>query len=275
MDFCPARLAATDKKTTKSGAALPPLRHFTFCGRVCYNEIKGGESMKISLVLKESIYDCQVEITDSQGTRYYYLPALAESETVHPFVWAEVYDSEFDMTLTPIVPDTSSMMDEIESNTWKEKFAKKVVGALLSSLEKVPMRVACRYHVDQIEEGDRLVVALQGYFFGTFDRYDLLDLFPVMYMFFEVFRVDKQFALTTAFATNRKEVLKAARALTFAGVWGIDWLFTLLLAYPFQLGRVKHLTRNKKIAKTLIEFNRLSDAERQRFLEKQEEIMNR
>ena len=137
------------------------------------------------------------------------------------------------------------------------------------------MRVACRYHVDQIEEGDRLVVALQGYFFGTFDRYDLLDLFPVMYMFFEVFRVDKQFALTTAFATNRKEVLKAARALTFAGVWGIDWLFTLLLAYPFQLVRVKHLTRNKKIAKTLIEFNRLSDAERQRFLEKQEEIMNR
>ena len=229
--------------------------------------------MKISLVLKESIYDCQVEITDSQGTRYYYLPALAESETVHPFVWAEVYDSEFDMTLTPIVPDTSSMMDEIEANTWKEKFAKKVVGALLSSLEKVPMRVGGRYRIDQMQDGDKLDIVLQGYFFGTFDRYDLLDLFPVMYMFFEVFRVDKRFALTTAFATNRKEVLKAAKALTFAGVWGIDWLFTLLLAYPFQLGRVKHLTRNKTIWKKLAKFTNLSDQERQLFLERQDRFI--
>ena len=231
--------------------------------------------MKIYLVLKESIYDCKIKISDSQGERYYNISALCEEGMTSSSITAEVFDNEFDLTLIPIMPDVSPALNELEENNWKDKLAKKVSKLLFDTIEKVILRVGCRYRIDQIQDGDSLDVALQTYVFGTFDRYNLLELFPVAYMFFEVFQANKRFNLITAFETNRKEVLRAARGITLAGALGIGFLFTLIFVYPIQIGRVKRLTKNKKISKVLTKFNNLSDAERQRFLEKQEKFFGR
>jgi hypothetical protein len=83
-----------------------------------------------------------------------------------------------------------------------------------------------------------------------------------MYFFFEASTSNKRYKLTDAYETNRKGVLKFARTLALLS------LFT----YPVQMGRVKYLTRNKKIKRVLTRFNNFSDVERQRFFEKQEKF---
>ena len=230
--------------------------------------------MKITLVLKESIFDCKIKITDSKGSRYYYISTLFDDEATTPFVTAEVFDNDFDLTLIPIAPDTKSILNEFEDNTWKDKFAKKAAKVLFSSLEKAILRVGCTYRAEGIQDGDRLDINIQSYTFGTFDRYGLLELLPMMYMFFEASVFNKRFCLIDSYETNRKDVLKVAKTLMLTGILG-NGLFVTMLTYPIQVGRVKRLTKNKRISKVLRKFNSLSDAERQKFLDKQEKFFDR
>ena len=229
--------------------------------------------MKISLVLKESIYDCKIKISDSHGERYYYISALCE-EGMTSSIISEVFDNEFSLSLVPITADIKSALNEIEENDWKDKLAKKATGFLMNSLDKMILRVGCNYHIKGLQDGDRLDITLQNYVFGTFDKFDILELVPMCYMFFEVANFNEYYKLTDAYETNRKDVLKFAKTFAFADVLG-NGFFLTLFTYPIQVSRVKRLTKNKKISKVLTKFNNLSDAERQRFLEKQEKFFDR
>lgn len=229
--------------------------------------------MKITLVLKESIYDCKIKISDSQGERYYYIPALCE-EGMTSSIIAEVFDNEFSLSLVPITADIKSTLNEIEENDWKDKLAKKTTGFLMNSLDKMILRVGCNYHIKGLQDGDRLDITLQNYVFGTFDKFDILELVPMCYMFFEVANFNEYYKLTDAYETNRKDVLKFAKTFAFADVLG-NGFFLTLFTYPIQVSRVKRLTKNKKISKVLTNFNNLTDTERQRFLEKQEKFFDR
>ena len=221
--------------------------------------------MKITLTLKESIYDCKIKITDSHGARFYRIATLCEEGTHPSPIIVDVFDNEFSMSLIPVMADAKSALNELEETNWKDKLVKKAAGFFVDFLDKLPLQVGCDYHIVGVQDGDCLDITLQGYFFGTFDRFELFELIPVMYVFFEVTNSDKLYTLTDAYETNRKEVLKFAR--TFA--------FLSLSTYPIQMGRVKYLTRNKKIKKVLTKFNNLSDTERQRFLNKQEKFITR
>ncbi len=232
---------------------------------------KGGEQMRITLVLKESIYDCKIQITDSKGSRYYML-ALCD-ETAISSVTVDVFDDEFDLALIPVMPDTESLLNEWEENNWKDKLAKKASKFLLNTLDKMILRVGCNYHVVGLQDGDRLDISMQYYAFGTFDRFNILELAPICYMFFEASNFNDRFQLTNAYETNRKDVLKYAKTFAFADGLG-NGLILSLFTYPIQVGRMKRLTNNKKILKTLTKFNHLSDTERQRFLEKQERFLS-
>ena len=230
--------------------------------------------MKISLVLKESIYDCKIKISDSHGERYYYISALCEEGMTSSSIIAEVFDNEFSLSLVPITADVKSALNEIEENDWKDKLAKKTTGFLMNSLDKMILRVGCNYHIKGLQDGDRLDITLQNYVFGTFDKFDILELVPMCYMFFEVANFNEYYKLTDAYETNRKDVLKFAKTFAFANVLG-NGFFLTLFTYPIQVSRVKRLTKNKKISKVLTNFNNLTDTERQRFLEKQEKFFDR
>lgn len=231
--------------------------------------------MRVTLVLTESIFDCKIKISDSQGERYYYISALGDEVIVSPSISVEVFDSDFDLTLIPMAADVKPALDELEVNGWKDKLVKKAVGFLVSSVNKAILRVGCCCCAKNVQDGDTLTISLQGYVLGNLFLFDLLDLYPIMYMFYEVFGKDGRFIITDAFEENRKEFLKAARGVTLAGGIGIGFIFTLLFVYPTQIGRVKLLTKNKKIAKKLIKFSNLSEQKRQRFLEKQEKFMDK
>lgn len=231
--------------------------------------------MKIAFVLKESIYDCKIQITDAQGDRYYLLATrnLNDDDGHDPYIFVDICGDAFDVTLIPLMPDTAPMLNELEDNNWKDKFAKTAAKLMVSSLDKMLLRVGCRYHICDLQDGDRLDISLQSYAFGTFDRFDLLELIPMMYMFFEASHFNKRCALADAYETNRKDVLRSAKALALTDVLGNGMLATLF-TYPIQVSRIKRLSKNKKIRKVLAKFNDLSDLERQRILEKQEKFFD-
>jgi len=229
--------------------------------------------MKISLVLKESLYDCNIKITDSHGERYYYISALYEEGMPSSSVTAEVFDNDFSLSLIPIMTDTNAIFNEFEGDGWVDKLAKKASKLLLNSIDKIFLRVGCTYTVEGLQDGDRLNITLQSYIFGTYDRLNILELVPLCYMFFEVSNFNEYCKLADAYETNRKDVLKFAKTYAFADVLGNGLLLTFF-TYPIQVTRIKHLTRNRKIRKTLTKFNNLSDAQRQRFLEKQEKFFD-
>ena len=226
--------------------------------------------MKITLSLKESIYDCQVEITDSHGSRYYFISASGEDEGNCQNIVAEIFDNDFDLELIPLMPNTNPMLDALEPNNWKEKLAKKAINKILSAVQKAVLRVGCTYRVENVQDGDRLDINLQTYTFGMSDRFDLLDLLPMMYMFFEVSNFNTRFELKDAYETNRDEVLRFTKKLALGEIFG-GGLFT----YPIEIIRMKRLTNSKKISKVLTKFNSLNETERQCFLEKQEKFFDR
>ncbi len=149
------------------------------------------------------------------------------------------------------------------------------MGFLVGSVNKAILRVGCCCRAKNVQDGDTLTISLQSYIFGNLFLFDLLGLYPAVYLFYEAFGKDGRFIITDAFEENRKEFLKVARGVTLAGGIGISFIFTLLFIYPIQIGRVKRLAKNKKIAKKLIKFSNLSEQKRKRFLEKQEKLMDR
>lgn len=224
--------------------------------------------MKTTVFLRESIYDCKLIITDSHGEREYYISALTAEGPNTASVTAEFFDDEFDLSLIPVMADTNSILDEPEEKNWKDKLAKKASNLLLNAIETLTLRVACTYRIAGLQDGDRLDINMQTYIFGTFDRFNILELAPVIYAFFEVFDLNKRFKLTDAHETNRAAFLKMIKKYALADAIGSGFFM-----YPIQMHRAKRLTKNKKILKVLSKFNALSDTERARFLEKQEKYM--
>ena len=86
--------------------------------------------MKISIALKESIYDCKIIITDSVGSHDYYI----KLEDTCNIITAEVFDSDFTISLIPVMAEIAQIINEIEENTWKDKLAKKASKMLANIL---------------------------------------------------------------------------------------------------------------------------------------------
>ena len=229
--------------------------------------------MKITFVLKETIYDCSVKITDSAGERIYYISSIYEEGMNYSSITAEVFDSDFLLSLIPVMTDKNAILEDIEVKDWKDKLAKIASSAILNSIEKTLLRVGCDYKITGVQDGDRLDISLQNYVYGTFDRFDILELVPMCYVFYEVSSFNERFELVNAFEINRKDILNFARSLALLDVGG-NGIFALI-TYPIQVNRIKHLSKNKKIFKTLKKFNNLSESDRRRFLEKQEKFFDK
>lgn len=224
--------------------------------------------MNITLVLKNSICDCKLQITDTQGSRYYLIPA-AQEETTDVYFSMEVFGETFDLNVIPLVADLQPTLNEWEENTWKEKLAKGLFTTMTALLDKTVLRVGCRYHITNVQDGDRLEIEMQGYRFGTTAMWDLLGLLPMMYVFFEISCFNQRFEPLDAYETNRKDVVKSAKMLAASEVLG-NGFFATLITYPIQVGRIKRLSGHRKIFKTVHRFYGMSEEKREALMKKQE-----
>jgi hypothetical protein len=233
--------------------------------------MKGGQSkMKVSLHFLSGIYNCEVIIKDTLGTRNYDVNLEAVAPDSHHVVEIDVENDNFELTVIPKMTDYESALADMDIQNWKEKLAQKAVNALLSALDKMMLRVGCTYVISKVKEHDVIYLTPQEYLFGTFDKFDLFELIPMAYMFFEASYNGALCKCSNAFPINRKEVVSCAKKLSLS-----DFGLHLILTYPIQVGRIKKLTSNKKVKRTLIKFHRLNEQETRKILDKKEKFMSR
>ena len=226
--------------------------------------------MKVSLIISSSLYNCEVIVKDRLESKNY-IVNLEDKQS--DLLEIDVESANFELTLIPRMADYQPTFSDMEIQNWKDKLAQKVGNALCSMLDKMLLRVGCTYTVSGIKENDVIYVSGQEYCFGIFDKFDKFDLFeliPMAYMFFEASYNGVLCKCSDAFAMNRKQVISSAKKLVL-----LDFGLHLIFTYPIQVGRIKMLTSDRKIKKTLVKFNKLSEKERQEVLDKKEKFMSR
>ena len=223
--------------------------------------------MRLSLNFSNSLYSCEAIIKDASGIQNYVVN-LEDKQS--EFLETDVESDSFELTLIPKTPNYKSAFRDMEVQNWKDKLAQKIGTALCSTLDKMLLRVGCTYLISNRKENDVICIRGQEYVFGTFDKFDLFELLPMAYMFFEASCNGDLCKCSDAFALNRKEVISSAKKLIL-----IDFGFHLLFTYPIQIERIKKLTSDKKVKRTLIKFNMLDKKEREKILNKKEEYISR
>ena len=223
--------------------------------------------MRLSLDFSNSPYDCEVIIKDTSEIHNY---VVNVSDKQSDLLEIDVESSRFELTLIPKMPDYKSAFSDMEIQNFKDRLAQKIGNTLCSVLDKMLLRVGCTYIISNTKENDIICICGQEYIFGTFDKFDLFELVPMAYMFFEASCNGDLCKCSDAFALNRKEVISSAKKLIL-----IDFGLHLLFTYPIQIGRIKKLTSDRKVKGTLIKFNMLDKKEREKFLNKKEEFMSR
>ena len=206
--------------------------------------------MIVKFVLGDSLCDCSLQITDTKGTRDFFLISPSINHFHTQYLDVEIYDTDFDLAIIPMSVNFNSIDNSSHSNTWIDRFMKNTATKIFSLAENTILRVGCKYRICGVKHNDVITINPQQYIFGTFDRYDLFGLFPMTYMFLEVFSGNNKVSLIDAFEINRNEVIKTARKIILA-----DFGLKLIFTYPFQVSRVKRLSKNKKVFKTLHKFH--------------------
>ena len=223
--------------------------------------------MRLSLDFSNSPYDCEVIIKDTSEIHNY---VVNLSDKQSDSLEIDVESSNFELTLIPKMPDYKSAFSDMEIQNFKDRLAQKIGNALCSVLDKMLLRVGCTYMISDTKENDIICICGQEYIFGTFDKFDLFELVPMAYMFFEASCNGDICKCSDAFAMNRKDVVSSAKKLVL-----IDFGLHLLFTYPIQIGRIKKLTSDRKVKKTLVKFNTLDKKEREKFLSSQEQFISR
>ena len=223
--------------------------------------------MRFSLDFSNSPYDCEIIIKDTSEIHNY---VVNVSDKQSDLLEIDVESSRFELTLIPKMPDYKSAFSDMEIQNFKDRLAQKIGNTLCSVLDKMLLRVGCTYIISNTKENDIICICGQEYIFGTFDKFDLFELVPMAYMFFEASCNGDICKCSDAFALNRKDVVSSAKKLVL-----IDFGLHLLFTYPIQIGRIKKLTSDRKVKKTLIKFNTMDKKEREKFLSAQEQFISR
>lgn len=223
--------------------------------------------MKVFLHFSQSMYNCEVIVNDTAGQHNYFVNLVSMEADSFEFLEIEAASGDFVLTVLPQMADYKSMMAEAEIADWKDRLAKKIGNAICSLVDTMMLRVGCTYNVSNVKDMDTIYLSGQEYVFGKIDGFDLLGLLPVFYMFFEASCHGHRCEMLDAFAMNRKQVISSSRALALSCL-DLDVIFT----YPVQVGRIKFLTSNKKVKKTLLKFNQMNEEQRQKVLNKKENL---
>ncbi len=223
-------------------------------------------------VLENSLYACNIRVTDATNTRYYHVEQGDVLKGAPSFLDVEIDGCECDITIAPIMPSANFVWDDkAPKNSFWNRLADKCGKSLLSLIDQSILRVTCEYHLCNLKDGDCVDIVAKEYAYATWDKWGIFELLPMMYAFYEVEYNSKRAPLKQAFGTNRHDVIKTARKLALLDVLG--WVLGALLTYPIQVGRIRYLSGKRKVFRTIKKFNKMTPEERRQFEERTEKAM--
>ncbi len=215
--------------------------------------------MKIGLNFFEQFGDIELEYSDANGSHSLLIGMDRECDG-EPYE-IEITGDVLSIAVKPTKLDLGSIKEEISGVA--EKLLVKFADKFASVANDMILHVGCRYLVNNLCDGDILDITCRQYSVSTDNQMFIFDLYPVTYLFYEISKKQKRVEPLKVWTVNRDRVLKSARVMALA-----DFGLHLIITYPFQVGRVKRLTRDKKVAKKLRAFNAMSEEKRNKILEK-------
>ena len=217
-------------------------------------------------VLENSIFSCNIRVTDANGARFYHVPQTDPFGTTPQFLDVEINGSECDIAIAPIETNPENLWKDTPSKNFFDKVASKCGKKLVSYISKIILRVTCEYHLTDLKDGDCIDIIARQYVYDLWDNVNALEeIVPMAYAFYEIEYNGKRATVKQAFGTNRREVIKTSRPLAFMASSGYG---LLLILYPIQMIRIRHLSSKRKVFRTIKKFNKMTPEERKKFEER-------
>ena len=213
--------------------------------------------MKISLRFVDQFGDVDLKYRDAAGEH----SLLIAMDTENNLREIDILGDSLEITVKPTKLDLGISKEEITGTA--EKVFLKFTEKFASVANDMILHVGCRYIVNDLQDGDVIDVTCRNYSVSGSDQMLIFDLYPVVYLFFEVSKNDHRYEPLDIIPINRDKVLKSARVMALA-----DFGLHLIVTYPFQVGRVKRLTKEKTVKKKLKAFNVMSEEKRKKILER-------
>lgn len=213
--------------------------------------------MKIFLRFVDQFGDVDLKYQDADGEHS--LPVAMDMGNNLREI--DILGDSLEITVKPTKLDLGISKEEITGTA--EKVFLKFTEKFASVANDMILHVGCRYIVNDLQDGDVIDVTCRNYSVSGSDQMLIFDLYPVVYLFFEVSKNDHRYEPLDIIPINRDKVLKSARVMALA-----DFGLHLIVTYPFQVGRVKRLTKEKTVKKKLKAFNVMSEEKRKKILER-------
>lgn len=213
--------------------------------------------MKISLRFVDQFGDVDLKYQDAAGEHS--LPVAMDMGNNLREI--DILGDSLEITVKPTKLDWGINKEEVSGTA--EKVFLKFTEKFASVANDMLLHVGCRYIVNDLQDGDVIDVTCRNYSVSGSDQMFIFDLYPVVYLFFELSKNDRRYEPLDIIPINRDKVLKSARVLALA-----DFGLHLIVTYPFQVGRVKRLTKEKTVKKKLKAFNVMSEEKRKKILER-------
>lgn len=213
--------------------------------------------MKISFRFVDQFGDVDLKYHDAAGEH----SLLIAMDTENNLREIDILGDSLEITVKPTKLDVGINKEEVSGTA--EKVFLKFTEKFASVANDMLLHVGCRYIVNDLQDGDVIDVTCCNYSVSGSDQMLIFDLYPVVYLFFEVSKNDHRYEPLDIIPINRDKVLKSARVMALA-----DFGLLLIVTYPFQVGRVKRLTKEKTVKKKLKAFNVMSEEKRKKILER-------
>ncbi|MBE6633770.1 MAG: hypothetical protein E7620_05455 [Ruminococcaceae bacterium] len=196
----------------------------------------GGEPKRLLLRTDHCDYtELSVELSESEGVE------ITVTPTAHP--------GESD----PLAP-TSRGFDRFLRETLRH--------AAAITRNRLLLRVGREYLLTNLQDGERLSLTHHTFVSEPIHLLRLMESAPVIYSFFELKRENGTAKTVRAMPANREDLFLVERATMLRGI-GLK----TILSYPFRMGRIKRLTRERRLRRALKKYSLMSDEEREKHLQ--------
>ena len=228
--------------------------------------------MKLTFHLNNTnLYNCTLHVRDARGARAYQMNTLTAVGTPSvDTITVEVTGEVVEIVTLPKLP--AALMEEVKQakgDTLLETVALRAMGKVACAFAKagflqnaVTYRLPLRERIGQDVGGsDAIHLHLTERFYCSTPEWmsELLELYPLTYVFFELSEGDSPFPPAALRDLNRLELIRLTRKLVLAQCAG-----GALLLHPVLMSRIKRLSKSRVVLRKLKKLYRLPPEEREK-----------